>query len=455
MHIIDYKQLDDDIRSLDSYYDNIDVTYLLRNHVISLLKAKQNKGNREISLNIGIFIRFVKSIIMTFPAIFKRRDVWIFSNAERRKKIGELYIDRVASIVGEQMSSTLYIENPVLADHKSPSKDLVLSDALFYLLSFLFSKIFFKKSKLRINPKLYQFARDNEIKLNEEYIIKRFIGQYRAMNFYLKYFSRPKLIFSVYPNGYYGYNYAFREQNIPIIELQHGIIYPLHPSYNTTLLNQSEKFKPDYVFTYGRKDKECLERLQYIEQDKIFVVGSYGLEKVKRDRSDLSDYLKERLVSDKVTVSIVATVNDVNELYNFAIELEEISKKTLQILLLPRLRIDHLEDTACIKVLDVKYTSIFEIYKCSNLLLTKSSTAALESLFMEIPTFIYEIKDHSIFHINYPYIETLNYTSSAQFFYSQIENRTYKRPSKEDIDNVYALEPLSNFNAAIEKINNV
>ena len=102
-------------------------------------------------------------------------------------------------------------------------------------------------------------------------------------------------MFSVYPNGYYGYNYAFKEKQIPVIELQHGVIYPLHPSYNTILFKASQVFKPDYVFTYGTKDKACLAELNYVPKENIKVVGSYGLWKIKQEKSPVSKYLQAQL----------------------------------------------------------------------------------------------------------------------------------------------------------------
>ena len=60
--------------------------------------------------------------------------------------MGGVYIDRVASIVSEVYSQSLYIENPVITSHKKPSKDVVLSDAIFYMGSFLFSIFYYKKN---------------------------------------------------------------------------------------------------------------------------------------------------------------------------------------------------------------------------------------------------------------------------------------------------------------------
>src|SRR5690606_27241935 len=183
---------------------------------------------------------------------------------------------------------------------------------------------------------LKDYAKKENLNLNIEPLIKRFIGQYKFMSFYLKYFHKPKVVFSVYPGGYLGYNYAFKEHNIPVVELQHGVIYPLHFSYNTILFKKSKLFKPDYIFTYGKKDKECLEKLNFLKKDNIFVVGSYGLQKLKEVNTDNGKYIKEVIGNGKIIISIIATVNDVEELYDFALKLENESIHNYKILLLPR-----------------------------------------------------------------------------------------------------------------------
>jgi len=410
MNSNDYNKLDDQLRNLDLSYNNIDVSYIIRNHLVSIIRKKNNKGNSEILLNKNILFRFLKSFIATFPAIFRRKKIWVFSNTERRKKINNIYYDRVASVVSEVYNSVLFVENPVLVAHKSSTTDFILSDSIFFLISFLLGKVFYKKKNLIIDKQLDQIIKPYDITPNIKPLIERFIGQYYFMRFYLKYIAKPEKVFSVYPNGYYGYNFAFKELGIPIIELQHGIIYPLHPSYNSTLQDQSKNFKPDYVFTYGTKDKECLDTINYVAKENIFVVGSYGLWKLNNTKIYLSSYLASFSKSGYKKLIIIATTNDVEELYRLAL-----------------------------------------CYKIADFVLTKSSTGALESLFMKIPTFILE-SEKSFFRDNYAYVESFNYIKSAREISSNIINRDYKEPSTNDIEKIYALDVIDNFSNSLKQI---
>lgn len=455
MKLEDYHKIDQAISECNIYYDNINIAYIARQHYITLLRNKQNKGNRPVNINKQVVIRLLKGFITTFLLLFSKKKYWVFSNAERRKKINNYYLDRVASIVSEYDPDTLFIENPVLTNHKKPTKDIILSDAVFYFFSLLFSKIYYRRSRLKVDDKYLQMGKDKNLPLNLAPIIKRFIGQYKFMSFYLKYFHKPQVVFSVYPGGYLGYNYSFKKHNIPIIELQHGVIYPLHFSYNTILHEESKLFKPDYIFTYGEKDQECLINLGYLGKDRIYVVGSYGLQKAKDISYNIQGYLNSLISKDKITITFIATANDILELYDFCLEFEKKVSDNYQLLLLPR-NPANLLSTPSVKVLAVDKTNIFEIYKISTFVITKASTAALEALFMGIPVFIYETENNkSLFKINYSYVKSLNYFQSLEDLLLALTDNKFQQPTSEDINKIYYTNVHSNFSRALNEITNV
>lgn len=451
MNIKDYHKIDHALDQLNFKYKDIDITYLVRNHVISLIRTNINIGNPEIKLDKKILLRLLKSAMITLPNFFRKKSTWVFSNAERRKKFGAFYYDRVASVVSENNeNNVLFIENPVIQDHKFPSKDIILSDAIFFIGAYLFGFFKFDKKKLQVDPKFAEFGKEYQINPNILPIIKRFVGQYHFMKFYLKYLSKPKQVFLVYPNGYYGYNLAFKERNIPVIELQHGIIYPLHPSYNTILFEKSNKFKPDYILTYGHRDKECLENLNYVKKNNSFVVGSYGLLKGKNE-TIIETYLKNILVSNKKNIALIATTNDIDELYDLSKRLTSITTE-FNLLILPRHEIKHLQNLQNITVLDVHQTNIFEVYQGVDFLISKSSTSALEALYMNIPTFLLEGEnEQSIFRQNYSFIKSFNYFKNEQELLGLIQSENYIKPTVDDVDQVYASGLFENYKEALNR----
>lgn len=442
MNIDDYNDLDNRLREMELTYEGVDITYLIRNHLISLIRTKQNVGNSEIKLNGRIVLRLLKSVFRTFPNLFSKKSIWVFSNAERRKKIDEYYVDRVASIVGETKESTLFIENPIISDHKFPTRDSILSDAIFFLGSYLFGIFCFKRSKLKIDIEgIRQIVSSYDISENIPVIIKRFIGQYHFMSFFLKFHSSPTQVYVVYPNGYYGYILAFKQRKIPIIELQHGIIYEGHPSYNTTLYAKSKNFKPDFIFTYGTRDTSLLTRLRYVDSNNIHTVGSYGLWLAKNSVLE-NRYLNNLIDLDKKTIVMIATANDLEIIYELALKLKD---DNFNILILPRIMSNIMNREQGIVVIDVDRANVFELYQVADFVITISSTSALESLFMGVPTFVYLYQERSIFLDNYSFVQSLNYFINEKEFFELIKTRTFLSPAEKDVEQIYASDVMGNF----------
>lgn len=452
MKIEDYHKIDKIINDYEIKYDEIDVSYMARLYYVALLRNKQGVGNKHVQISKDVIIRLLIGLFTTCFFLFRKKKYIVFSNSERRKKLDSYYYDRVASIVSEVTDDVLFVENPVLVSHKKPVKEIILSDAVFYFLSWIFSMIYFKKEKLKIDKRFYELGDVNGIKINFVPIVRRFVGQYMAMSFYIKYVNKPKLIFSVYPSGYMGYNFAFKENNIPIIELQHGVIYSTHFSYNTVMYEKSKQFKPDYVFTYGKKDKECLETLRYIPSQNIYVVGSYGLQKSKEvSIGQMGEYLKAIVRPNVKKIMVVATTNDFAELYKFSENLSEHIGDSFQILLLPRHKEEIKSERENFIVLDVDKTNVFELYNVCDYLLTMVSTAALEAMYMDIPVFIYET-ENCLFSKNYPYLKSLNYIQNSEEFVLKLISGEYNRPKISEIEEVYATNIYENFETALSGV---
>lgn len=443
MELDEYKKLDNQLERLNLTYDGLDISYLIRNHVISLIRTKENVGNSEVKVNSKVILRLIRSLIITVPKILKKRSIWVFSNAERRKKFDEFYVDRVGSLVSESKERPLYIENPIICNHKFPTKEDILSDAFFFLGSFLFGIIFFKNSKLKLDQEVFKILKTNNISGNIPSIVKRFVGQYRFMRFFLKYHSRPKKVFIVYPNGYYGYIFALKMHKVPIIELQHGIIYEGHPSYNTILYSKAQIFKPNYIFTYGTRDTALLKQIKYIDSENIITVGSYGLWLAKESKLRNS-YINNLIDHNKKTIVMIATANDLEIMIDLAKKIRNFNNN-FNLLILPRINDLLNSKTKGITLLDVNKANVFELYKIADFVITISSTSALESLFMGVPTFVYEFEGRSIFKENYAFIQSLNYFNNETSFLELINKENFSTPIKEDVEQIYSSDVINNF----------
>lgn len=451
----DLIKLDSELGQYSILYNDIDVSYLIRNEIVSKLRSKENKGNKSIIINRQVIKRFVKSILRTFRNIFGDADYWVFSNAERRKLIGDIYYDRVGSIVSELNSATIFIENPVVVDHKKQVKDRIFSDSFFYLISYLYVKMFFDKRNIKNLDVIKEFENFYGIKIDYLDKIQRFIGQYKTMNFFLK-FKKPKISFFVYPDGYCGYIYALKKNNIPVVELQHGIIYPSHPSYNCYLPQIFKKLKPDYIFTYGNKDLEVLKANRFLENgNNYYAVGSYMLWLYKNKNIPNSLYLEEilsRISSYNKIILVSCTANDFNKIIDYIKEvLQQISD--CHFLVLPRLDLpkNYIVDKG-MTVLDPGRTNVYELIKLCDIHVTISSTTALEALFFDKRSIILENElGSSFFRTNYPDLNSLEYAQNEDSFI-QLLTTDSKTLNTDSICNYFENNTMDNFKRILTEI---
>lgn len=449
MSQIDYEEIDSYINNFKLEYKDFNLTKLVRDELIYQIKKKNNTGTPKPQISKQTIKRLLIGLLETFLILFKEKRYWVFSNADRRKLKQGVFVDRVTSIVSEVFpNDALFIENSLITKHKKPTKDIILSESFFHLLSFIIYKIIYKKKSVNINGSIKDLEDEFDVQLNIEPSIKKFIGQYYAMKCFLAIKKKPKMVFMAYPNGYYGYVQVFKEKNIPIIELQHGIIYKEHPSYNYR--SKTSFFKPDFIFTYGKKDKECLEKIHFLPTNKIFTVGSYMLdiEKGTKKNTTYIDEIIQKIGKDKKIIVVTTTIADIGEMIlwaeNYSNEYEDYF-----ILILPRIfyKSSKRKENNFI-IVDPNKTTIYELLKNCDAHVTQVSTCALEALFFNKPSFIYETNNgQSSFRRNFGYIKLLKYFTSNEELHQLIKKPF---PKKENNINVlFENNAIINFQSAL------
>jgi hypothetical protein len=99
-----------------------------------------------------------------------------------------------------------------------------------------------------------EFLKEFEVDIYLKKNIKKTLALKKIRtNLYKKFFKKttPKLIvLPVYYNNYYAI-IAAKELNIPVVELQHGIITNSHLAYNYPPLKRKSNVVPDYILTFG------------------------------------------------------------------------------------------------------------------------------------------------------------------------------------------------------------
>ena len=160
--------------------------------------------------------------------------------------------------------------------------------------------------------------------LIQEKIFIKIYYNYIIWKIFSKYYDRllrkkkPKVIieqcyYSIYKMTL---NEVAKKQNIPVIELQHGVMGKAHPAYN--ILYKNSTAFPDYVFLFSELWK-TYTRLP-IKKEQIIVTGSCNLEEKKEK------YLKKgkNILSKKIILFIG---QNRKELFEYALEACKIIKE--------------------------------------------------------------------------------------------------------------------------------
>ncbi len=101
---------------------------LIRLKINEELRAKEGLKSRVIKINALLVFKLLKTIFYGIYEIFNLGtfDYWIFSASERRKRIGENYVDRVLGTISDEFPKSLIIENPY--PHYGHFKKKVVND---------------------------------------------------------------------------------------------------------------------------------------------------------------------------------------------------------------------------------------------------------------------------------------------------------------------------------------
>src|SRR5690606_27019292 len=128
-----------------------------------------------------------------------------------------------------------------------------MSESILYLGVFVLGFLGFKKSKLENEHIIKDIQQEYGYEINYNRFLLIHEGQYRLIKLLLKYFKKPKAVFFVYSASSMGYIKAFKEFNVPVVEIQHGVINKEHNAYNVNNDFGKELF-PDYLLTYGNRE---------------------------------------------------------------------------------------------------------------------------------------------------------------------------------------------------------
>lgn len=276
-----FKEIDEHFRVDDIAYKGEKVwPYLRIVYGFKMVSASLDKKVDKKAHFVKRFIKMASSIFYGATNWFKRYDYVVYGNTDGKKLIDGRYHDRLVESLLDQLGheNVLFIEQfnqDKFYDLSKLHHKYTVSYSWIELVTAVFSRCFFWSKYT--NDILDDMNKTLKIEVNYDQLLKHFsLSVY--FNMLILRLYKPKVVF-ITNYAHKSVVKAAKNLNIPIVELQHGVINAQHHGYNMTK-SVDYNFYPDYILTMGEKEKEFFEREScYIKNDKhVFVVGSYYLD---------------------------------------------------------------------------------------------------------------------------------------------------------------------------------
>lgn len=381
------------IREIEEKYDVMTIKYRdmsvwpwLRIYLCDGLSVK--KQQQEISSSN---VKFVLKTLFTYNPLhlFSKHKIWTFSSQGGRKLIGNNVEHVVLGGISEIEQSTLNIEWADRTKRKYPQsryKEKYLFPASWFLLLSHGIEVLFRCGIFKIEGKeiIDEILKDLGVDFDYVYFIRFLLAQKITMDFFLKVTYKPKVVVFLCPCTCMGFIWSLHKHNVPVVEMQHGVLNANHYAYNSRF--HSKEFYPDQICVFGED-----EYRYFTEENKSFCsdvvkTGSYVLEKslLTFDKDIFESY---REAYNTIVVVSGQTVYE-KQMSSFVEEIAPINKDVLFVYI-PRLS----DEKLAFKFDNVIFrpgVNIYEYMKWCDIHMTISSTTCMEAQFFEKPTIFYD-----------------------------------------------------------------
>lgn len=383
------------LHDIESKYDVMSIKYrgisvwsFLRLRLLDCVSV-----NVEVKMSKTILGIVLKSLIFGSPfQLWRKYNYWSFTAAERRKQVGDKMIHRISGGVVQLPFKCLMVEKPS-RDYGHVAKDKIeeksiMSESWMIVLSQLFMRLPIVKKKDILNHELMeQILKDYNISFDYMHYVRHLDAQRRAMNTVLYLSRKPKLVLFECPYDSMGYQWAFHQHGIKVIELQHGVLNRNHNAYNAK--DYEAILNPDGICVFG------IEEYNYFKQEAsnftpdIQMTGLYMLEKA--DQYFSIDIFEDDRKNYEHIVVVSGQAGFEEQLGEYINKVASIHSESLFVYI-PRHNDVKLNFT-CGNIRFVTGVNIYEYLKWADLHITVSSTTCLEAHYFHTPTIFYDYQE--------------------------------------------------------------
>lgn len=374
-----FKKIEKEYDVMSIKYKTVSIWPYLRIYLIDSLTAQRAVGYTSSALSI-----LLKSLFRFNPLLFFRKyQIWNYSSSTTRKKIGEIYEHHVSGYLHKSPYPLLTIEfqSPgiqTIRRARIPEKNIVSGSwslALMALIEVLLRPF---KQKIDGEETLIKIIEELGGTFDYKRRLRLLIAQKATTDFFLSIGHKPQLFIIECSYTQMGRIMSAHKHNIPVVELQHGVLNSNHYAYNPTY--HSDLFYPDEICVYGIEEYNYFSNIEKSFVNKVSATGLYILDKSRV-------YFKDDLFAeDRKTYTRIAVVagqmGGEERLSEF---IDSVASKVKDILFvyIPR------------HIIELKFESqnvrlkigvnIYEYLKWCDFHVTISSTTGLEAHFFKKP----------------------------------------------------------------------
>lgn len=391
------------------------------------------------------------------PFLVKEHDLIFFSNSRRKKQDDGFWWDIYSDHLENNLeNSTILFENDFFLKYRKPVK----TEKMVYLtfLDLLVDlKKYIKRDRVKISGEDANYLQEITKEIKELFgysidlvnlVYHNLTKRKRVMPYYQKLLTKikPKATIVICSYGKEDFVEVCKLNNIPVIELQHGVITKYHIGYSFEKQTANKVFFPDFLFSFGKYWKESVN--YPIPKEKIINVGYPELE-IRKQRYEAVKKKNQILFISQKTIGA--------KLSKFAVELSRSNDLSYKIVykLHPFEVLTWKEDypwleRSNIEVVDHQGMNLYQLFAESEVLVGVYSTAIFEGLSFQMKTFLVDIT-------GIDYMENLIQTGVATKV-SKPEEIIRALPDKKfeqfDSDSFFKPNSISNIREEIRRIIN-
>jgi len=337
--------------------------------------------------------RWIKSLLIKNPFLTSQHDILFFGHSRRKKRDDGYWWDIYCDPVTEETDMDyVHFEEWYQDSHRKPAKTGNLEYLDFiHDTGIMLKKLGFTKSSFssleerRIQKIKDAFESEFGVSIDFKKKVEHNLSKRKSRKWmYSKLIDRvdPQVVVIVVSYGKDAFIEACKDNGIPVVELQHGVIHKYHMAYHFPDEVDVPTF-PDYLFTFGEYWRDCVN--YPIDDDKVVPVGYPYLERESKKYADIEK-------SEQIIFISQGSIGE--ELSRFAIRLCELVDEYNIIYKLHPGEYDRWRENypwlenAELRVVDSDEPPLYRLFAESKVQVGVSSTALYEGLNFGLDTYV-------------------------------------------------------------------